>query len=160
MTNQATVSRADLDVQCTRCRNCHKESERVKKPSKDEFGTLAFNTLVCPRCGGKSYYDMTPSFAWCWASGLIEYGPQVPEEDEGGRGCIVIAQGPTAGIKAVLSVLARQSRTTPQLLVPGVPEADDQKEAGDALATWLAWCAKGNGKRHRWGVTFNAERSA
>jgi uncharacterized paraquat-inducible protein A len=84
------TSHKDILVQCTRCRNKHKESERIAMPS--ELG----KTLVCPRCGWKNYYDMTPQVAWCWASGLIEMGDkeQVPE------GGIVVAHGPKAFLKA------------------------------------------------------------
>jgi hypothetical protein len=46
------------------------------------------------------------------------------------------------------------------LLVPGVPEAANQRIGADALANWLAWCAKGNGTAGRHGVTFMTEKAA
>jgi len=139
------ADRKDILVQCTRCRNKHKESERIAMPS--ELG----KTLVCPRCGCKNYYDMTPQVAWCWASGLIEIGDkeQVPE------GGIVVAHGPTSSLKGVLTAVARHGWERGQLLVPGVPEAADQREAGQALDKWLAWCGRSNGRRSNYGVVFS-----
>ncbi len=45
-------------VKCTRCRNVHKESERLSVRDKSYRGIKVF-VLVCPRCGGKSFYDLT-----------------------------------------------------------------------------------------------------
>lgn len=42
------------DVQCTRCRNKHAESERIET-APDRNG---MRTMVCPRCGGHSYYKL------------------------------------------------------------------------------------------------------
>ena len=41
-------------VKCSRCRNKHRESERVKKPS-NKYGCWG-NDLVCPRCACTTYY--------------------------------------------------------------------------------------------------------
>lgn len=144
---------SDIDVQCCRCRHLHKESERNDVPHK----TLrAATQSVCPRCKCTTYYDMTPWSAWCWRSGLIEFGPQMPPDDEDGGGAIRIARGPRSSLEGVLEVVAREGRGASQgkLLVPGVPEAPDQKAAADALASWLKWCAKSNGHRGRNGVIF------
>jgi len=49
------MSQKDELVQCPRCRNKHKYSERVDKPSK---ALSVFVDIVCPRCGCKSYYSI------------------------------------------------------------------------------------------------------
>lgn len=111
---------------------------------------------VCPRCKCRSYYDLRPQVAWCFASGQIEFG------DEGAvpNGGIVIARGEKSSLKGVVAVLARQSRGLPSaLIVPGVPEASDQKAASNALAIWLKWCTKGNGQKGRHGVVFETEKA-
>lgn len=144
---------SDIDVQCCRCRHRHKESERKHVPHKGmSFATQS----VCPRCKCTTYFDMTEWLAWCWASGLIEFGPVAPKDSDDGTGAIVIARGPRSNLKGVLEVLAREGRGASEgkLLVPGVPEAPDQKAAADALANWLVWCSKGNGRKFRYGVSF------
>lgn len=140
---------SDIPVQCVRCRNRHNESERRAVPGQ------GISALVCPRCACRSFYDMRPQVAWCWASGLVETG----DESEVPAGSIVIAHGSKANLVAVVGALCRHGKgeSAGKLLVPGVPEADDQKAAGDALAKWLAWCAKNNGHKGRYDVTFVTE---
>jgi DNA-directed RNA polymerase subunit RPC12/RpoP len=145
-------SSSDIPVQCIRCRNRHMESERQKVDAGNSLHALA-----CPRCSCKSFYDMRPQAAWCWASGLIEMGDEtaVPE------GGIVIARGPKAFLNGTISALARHGRGANEgaYLVPGIPEADDcQKARGDALATWLKRCARNNGHKGRHGVVFVEEQ--
>ncbi|WP_042885472.1 hypothetical protein [Achromobacter sp. DH1f] len=143
---------------CTRCRNVHLESDRIKraKPSRSIPSIQSYN-LCCPRCGGKDYYDMTPQVAWCWASGVIEIGDQETVDQVDDLGPIVIARGPKHALRCRLEVLARHGRCkgVGLLLVPGVPEAETQREADDALAKWLTWCA-GSRSARRDGVTFTA----
>lgn len=144
----------DMRVQCCRCRNRHMESEREKVDAGS-----GMHALVCPRCSCKSFYDMRPQAAWCWASGLIEMG----DESAAPEGCIVIARGAKAFLSGTIAALARHGRGANEgaYLVPGLPEADDcQKARGDALAQWLKWCARGNGHKGRHGVTFVTERPA
>lgn len=128
-------------MKCTRCRNSHLLSERVEKR---DFKKKAFPTydLVCPRCGGKNYYDLTPQIAWCWASGLIEFGDELPTDNADGSGAIQIAIGPKFALKNWLEVVARHGKgeSAKKLLVPGVPEASNGDEALKALETWLKWC--------------------
>jgi DNA-directed RNA polymerase subunit RPC12/RpoP len=139
---------SDIPVQCTRCRNKHMESERKSVRRKNSI----ISDLVCPRCGCKSFYDMRPQVAWCWASGLIEFG----DENEVPDGAIVIARGTADRIKAVVGVLARRGygASAGKLLVPGVPEAENGNAAVDALIAWRKWCAEGNGRKGRYGVKF------
>jgi len=80
-------------------------------------------------------------YAYCWASGLIQFGRKVPS------GAIQIARGPANKLRPAIDVLARHGKGASKdcLLVPGVPEAPespDDKAKGDALAAWLAWCSK------------------
>ncbi len=96
---------------------------------------------------------MTPQIAWCWASGLIEIGDTVPENNEAGDGAIVIAEGPKSALRGRLEAMARSGHDG-RLLVPGVPEAETQSDAAGALGAWLSWCALGNGRRSSYGVTF------
>ncbi|EIJ6701590.1 host nuclease inhibitor protein [Serratia marcescens] len=65
--------------------------------------------------------------AYAWASGLIEFGDTTPD------GALPILVGQEEKVKDVIVVLARHSRINNQLLVPGVPEANDQHSAMDAL---------------------------
>lgn len=134
----------DIPVQCCRCKNKHNESERVSKPdTKHRY----LSHKVCPRCGARSYYDLRPMVAFCWASGLIEFGEVVPE------GAIKIAHGPKANLKAAVEVLARHGygASEGKLLVPGIPKATNQRAAGDALAGFLSNATK---RRRRDGVVF------
>lgn len=87
--------------------------------------------------------------AWCWPSGLIEFGSRTP------NGAIQIASGKEVALRRTVDVLARHGKGASAgcLLVPGVPEAaQDETDAakGDALAAWLKWCA---GLKHH-GVKF------
>ncbi len=143
-------------VQCCRCRNKHMESERVHKPSSRLPAKFKATDLCCPRCGCKSFFDLSPQVAWCWASGLIEIGDEAPVDRVGGAGAIVIARGPKASLEGCLNVVARhgQGKSAGQLLVPGVPEAEGQQAKGDALAMWLDWCRQ---RKSRYGVVFAQE---
>jgi len=146
----------DHPVKCTRCKNKHLESERISKPYK-RFGSLA-TVQTCPRCGGHNYYDLTPQFAWCWSSGLIEIGDEIPPDSEDGSGVIVIASGPKCALALHISAVARHGigDSTGKLLVPGVPEAIDQVSAVDSLDKWVDWCAKSKSAK-RDGIVFRPE---
>jgi len=93
---------------------------------------------------------LIPQVAWCWASGLIEVGDTVPE------GAIKIAEGQSCDLKYQIDAVSRHCKGGLCLvrLVPGIPEAETQEAKADALAAWLDWCSKGNGKKHRKGVVF------
>lgn len=144
---------ADILVKCTRCRNRHMESARILK---NRNGSEVVSDLCCPRCGCTTFFDFRPQVAWCWASGLIEIGDKRPAIGSDGGGSIEIAHGPKSPLAAVLGVVARhgQGSSVGKLLVPGVPEAEDQKAKGAALAAWLYWCGK---RKSREGVVFAAE---
>lgn len=86
--------------------------------------------------------------AYCYASGLIEFGRHMPE------GALPIAQGPAKPLREFIETVARHGYSThtvngrPQkipgtdcLLVPGVPEAPNKIAAVDALTAFVTWIA-------------------
>lgn len=137
----STTNKNDLLVKCTHCRNKHRESKRVDVRNSKAKHFVTYDS-TCPRCGCKSYYDLTPQFAWCWASGLIEIGDEPPADGPEGSGAILIATGPKYALKGFLDAVARHGygASTGKLLVPGVPEAPDADAALEALEAWLKWC--------------------
>lgn len=88
-------------------------------------------------------------FAYCWASGVIEFGAKVP------AGAIEIARGKERLLQKEIGATARLAYDNETLLVPGIPEATDQRAAGDALAVHLRWLKK----RERKGFRVAVERS-
>lgn len=87
--------------------------------------------------------------AYCFASGLIEFGNRVP------KGAIAFAHGPESILVDLVKSRARHGYQTrvidgrptkipgsDTLLVPGIPEAPDQSAALDALHAWLKWASK------------------
>jgi len=66
---------------------------------------------------------MSKEYYYVWASGLIEKGKTVP------RGALPL----TVPDPEKLYALARHSRYGDELLVPGIPEADSDRAAADAL---------------------------
>lgn len=146
---------SDIPVKCCRCRHTHAEADRVAKlDQRRSAGRIQVSDLVCPRCRCTTFYDLRPQVAWCWASGLIEIGDALPADGPNGGGAIEIATGPKYALKAQLAVLARhgQGASAGKLLVPGVPEADDERAKCGALAEWLKWCGA---RKSRDGVTFS-----
>lgn len=145
------MSLIDIPVKCTRCHHSCMESEWLDVPSK-RYGGCTEKT--CPRCGCRSYYDMRPQVAWCWATGLIEIGDAMPSDNPDGSGAIEIARGPKCALKVRLETAARHGKGASggKLLVPGVPEAEGSKAKADALSEWLFWCRKSKCSD---GVTFS-----
>jgi len=74
-------------------------------------------------------------FAYCWASGQIEFGPRVPQ------GALAIAKGREDALRDLMCAASRHAYDGETLLVPGVPEAPDQIAAVDALKAWCDWLA-------------------
>lgn len=120
---------SDINVKCCRCRHLHKESERLEQRSKRfSWGY----EMVCPKCGAKSYYDMTPQVAYCWASGEIAFASTHPD------GSIPIATGPKSELSPFIKSMARHSRTSQEtLLLPGVPEAPDMSTRLGAVKAFI-----------------------
>lgn len=91
-----------------------------------------------------------PIYAFCWASGLIDFGKVVPE------GAIRFAIGIDNELQDHVAVLARRGMGASEgkLLVPGIPEAKSKNAAVDALIAWVEWAEKGNGAKHRGRTEF------
>jgi hypothetical protein len=66
--------------------------------------------------------------AYCYRPGRIRFGQRCP------KGAIVIATGPRRLLREAIEPLARLAYDGRSLLVPGVPEADDERAAALALA--------------------------
>lgn len=75
--------------------------------------------------------------AYCYASGLIEFGRSIP------KGAIVIARGPEKELRDFIGTKARCYGHFRSLLVPGVPEAPNKLAAAGALKAWAKWIAIG-----------------
>ena len=75
--------------------------------------------------------------AYCYPSGLIDFGNTIP------KGARIIARGPEKELRDFIAVKARHVRRGGDLLVPGVPEADNQIAAAEALQKWAKWIAIG-----------------
>ncbi len=75
--------------------------------------------------------------AYAYPSGLIGFGDAVP------RGARVIARGPEQDLRDFITGKARLAPRTRALLVPGMPEADNQLAADAALAAFAKWIAIG-----------------
>lgn len=140
-------------IKCCRCRKQMTLSDLVEKPSRSK-SPAALTDMVCPSCGCKNFHDMAPQVAWCWRSGRIEVGDNLPDAGPEGDGPIRIADGPKAFLQGRLEVVARHAYERGVLLVPGVPEAEDEQAALKALSDWLKWCGK---SRARDGITFAEE---
>ncbi|KAF1009087.1 MAG: hypothetical protein GAK28_00720 [Luteibacter sp.] len=74
--------------------------------------------------------------AYCYANGVIYFGTKVP------HGAIAIASGPELPLREHIAATARLAYDNTTLLVPGVPEAEDQEAKLDALITHLHWLSK------------------
>lgn len=85
-------------------------------------------------------------YAYCYASGLIEFGRRVPS------GALPIARGRSTALRAFICGKARHGYDTRLvkgrptkipgtdcLLVPGIPEASDQTAGLDAFQAWCGW---------------------
>ncbi|NNN24355.1 host nuclease inhibitor protein [Pseudomonas nitroreducens] len=86
---------------------------------------------------------MAKTIAYCWASGLIQFGLEVPE------GAIGIARGEDAAVRENIEVTARLAYDNESLLVPGVPEAPNQRDGLLAVARYIQWLGERNGPEFR-----------
>lgn len=91
------------------------------------------------------------AYAYCWATGEIEFGDTVPID------AIAFAKGPLRALKQRVAVLARHGYKPDQLLVPGVPEAPNQNAGMDALVEFTKWAAKANGEPRVHRVVFGPQ---
>jgi len=81
------------------------------------------------------------AIAYCYASGVIEVGPSKPD------GAIVFARGATPALRRLIEATARHAYDGKTYLVPGVPEADNQRQGVDALIRWVRWLRQGDRER-------------
>lgn len=81
---------------------------------------------------------MADTIAFCWASGLIQFGDQVPD------GAIEIARGDDQVVREIIEVTSRHAYDGKSLPVPGIPEAKNQAEGIDALERFVRWIASHN----------------
>lgn len=72
---------------------------------------------------------MSEITAFCWKSGLIEFGPVCPE------GAIPLVTGEEKAVRDAVDVIARHGYQPGVLLVSGVPEAEDSDAAVLAVLT-------------------------
>lgn len=71
--------------------------------------------------------------AWCWRSGEIEFGPEVP------KGAMALGAGRPETFYDEVAVAVRKAWDGETLLLPGVPEAVSDEAARLAVVGWLAW---------------------
>lgn len=81
--------------------------------------------------------------AYCWSTGRIDFGYELPE------GAIAIAEGDEATVRDEIEVTARLAYDNKTLLVPGVPEAPDQRAGLEALARHIQRLSTRNGPGFR-----------
>lgn len=77
--------------------------------------------------------------AYCYPSGHIGFGATLPD------GAIALATGEEKTVRDIITVnahLSRQDNKT--LFVPGVSEADSQREGMAAVARFIQWLRKSN----------------
>lgn len=89
--------------------------------------------------------------AWCWSTGLIEIGEQLP------AGAVQIARGAHRALAEVLGVVARhgKGKSAGLLLAPGVPEARNQQDGMTNLMLWVNRERVRNGSPSRFCVVFS-----
>lgn len=71
--------------------------------------------------------------AFAWSSGRIEFGQRVP------KGALPIASGKAKKVRSIITATARHAYDGKTLLVPGVPEAENEDAALDALIAFCNW---------------------
>lgn len=69
--------------------------------------------------------------AYCWASGLINFGSNLP------KGALPIASGPARILRPIIEAIARHGWESGVLLVPGIPEADRDVDKLAALERFI-----------------------
>jgi hypothetical protein len=140
-----SANRTNIFCKCTKCKLVHSESDRIIGGA----GVGGAKQLECPACRCKTFYDISPYAAWCFASGLINFGI----ESDMPEGAILIATGPKAYLVANVQTKSRHAYNG-DYLVPGVPESKNEVEKSDALSHFLNWCQRGNGKKYSNGVVY------
>lgn len=73
--------------------------------------------------------------AFAWRSGRIDFGQRVP------KGALLIVSGKAKKVRSLITATARHAYDGKTLLVPGVPEAENEDAAVDALIAFCNWIA-------------------
>lgn len=73
--------------------------------------------------------------AFCDRRGVIKFGRSVPD------GQLLVASAPAKFLRDEITASARHAYDGKTLLVPGVPEAETEDEALDALIRFCDWVA-------------------
>lgn len=73
--------------------------------------------------------------AFVWRTGLVEFGRSVPS------GAIEVPRGPARVLRARMSVLCRHAYDGKSLLVPGIPEAENDEATMNASKPFKEWIA-------------------
>lgn len=71
--------------------------------------------------------------AYAWSNGRIDFGQRVP------KGALVVCIGKAKKVRHVITATARLAYDGVTLLVPGVPEAENEDAALDALIAYCNW---------------------
>lgn len=79
------------------------------------------------------------TYAYAWRYGRIDFGRRVP------GGAIEIAKDrDEQRLRDLICATARHAYDGVTLLVPGVPEAESEEAAADALVRWRDWITTRN----------------
>lgn len=70
--------------------------------------------------------------AYCWRGGVIEFGPRIP------NGALPIDRGTERSVRGRVEPLARRAYQVGVLLVPGIPEAENDVAALEAYERFKA----------------------
>lgn len=87
---------------------------------------------------------------YCWQSGHLEFGTAAPE------GTITIATVRNKAERAKVEVCCRHSRHNDDLLIPGIPEAESEEAAIDALVIFCQQLRQ-RGIETNWLITDEAD---
>lgn len=71
--------------------------------------------------------------AYCYRNGVIKFGPSLP------KGALPLFRGASRPVRELTSAVARHGYKRGVLLVPGIPEAKNEKEALKAYRGFIAW---------------------
>ena len=74
--------------------------------------------------------------AFCWRDGKIGFASRLP------KGAMLLFRGPSEKLRDLLSTKSRHAYDGVTLLVPGVPEAENEGEAFKAVCRFRAWVRK------------------
>ncbi|XHS78520.1 hypothetical protein ACFJGW_00690 [Burkholderiaceae bacterium UC74_6] len=89
--------------------------------------------------------------AYCGPNGVIHFGPATPKHS------VEIVRGPEGRVRRYIDIVARHGYDKGLLLVPGMPEADDENAARAALKSFVEWASANAGADRSFVWNRNAE---